>query len=166
MRETFKKRYHFCDFSYFCTLNYNLLKMISYHSEDIKFPDIKRREYSRWIKETASIYGKKVGEVAFIFCSDAHLLQINNEYLQHNYYTDIITFDYSEKNWISGDIFISLDTVKSNAEKYRQTYKNELNRVMIHGILHLCGQKDKTPENRAEMTRKENLALEKFNHSA
>lgn len=136
--------------------------MISYHSEDISFPGIKRRECSRWIKETAKAYGKTVGEIAFVFCSDAYILQINNEYLQHNYYTDIITFDYSEKNSISGDIFISLDTVRSNAEKFRQTYDNELNRVIIHGILHLCGQKDKTPEERAEMTRKENLALDDF----
>ncbi|MDR1699157.1 MAG: rRNA maturation RNase YbeY [Prevotellaceae bacterium] len=133
--------------------------MIGYYSEDIKFPNIKRREYSRWIKETAKGYGKKTGEVAFIFCSDARILQINNEYLQHNYYTDIITFDYSEKDTISGDIFISLDTVRSNAGKFEQTYENELNRVIIHGILHLCGQQDKTPEERAEMTRKENLAL-------
>jgi len=133
--------------------------MISYHSEDIKFPDIKRRLYSRWIKETAKIYGKNPGEIAFIFCSDARILQANNEYLQHNYYTDIITFDYSEKNTISGDIFISLETVKTNAEKFKQTFENELSRVIIHGILHLCGQKDKSSEERAEMTRKENKAL-------
>jgi len=137
--------------------------MITYHAENIKFPNVKRRETSHWIKQTAKTYGKNLGEVAFIFCSDEHILQMNNEYLQHNYFTDIITFDYSEKNTISGDIFISLDTVKTNAEKFKQTFENELNRVIIHGILHLCGQSDKTPETRAEMTRKEDLALNAFN---
>jgi rRNA maturation RNase YbeY len=137
--------------------------MITYHSEDIKFPAIKRRDCSRWLKETAQVYGKTIGEIAFIFCSDEHILQINNEYLKHNYYTDIITFDYSEENTISGDMFISLDTVRSNAEQYAQSQEDELHRVMVHGILHLCGQGDKTPEEQAEMTRKEDAALAGYN---
>ena len=143
--------------------------MITYHSENISFPKIKRRETTNWIKSIAGEYNKIIGEVNFIFCSDEKILEINRQYLQHDYYTDIITFDYSEPevfrpqgekiNKISGDIFISLDTVKSNAEQYNQQFETELCRVIIHGILHLCGQKDKNETDRAEMTRKENAAL-------
>ena len=137
--------------------------MITYQTEDTNFPNISKRETTNWIKTIAQQYNKKIGRIAYIFCSDACILKINNEYLQHDYYTDIITFDYSEKNIISGDIFISLDTVKSNAEKYNQSFEMELHRVIIHGILHLCGQKDSTDEESAEMTRKENQALETNN---
>ena len=90
---------------------------------------------------------------------DAKILEVNRQYLEHDYYTDIITFDYSEAKTISGDIFISLDTVKSNSEQFDTAYDTELRRVIIHGILHLCGQDDKTPALRAEMTEKENDAL-------
>ena len=134
--------------------------MITYQTEGTTFPNINQGATTHWIKSIAGGYNKKIGEIAYIFCSDACILKINNEYLQHDYYTDIITFDYSAKNVISGDIFISLDTVKSNAEQYHQPFENELYRVMIHGILHLCGQKDETEMERAEMTRKENKALE------
>ncbi len=106
------------------------------------------------------MYNKKTGEITYIFCSDKYILKINNEYLQHDYYTDIITFDYSEKDSIAGDLFISLDTVKSNAEQFEQPFDTELHRVIIHGILHLCGQKDKTEKDSEEMRRKENEALE------
>ena len=136
--------------------------MITFNTQDIKSPEISKQEISQWIKSIAQEYNKKIGEIAYVFCSDACILKINNEYLQHNYYTDIITFDYSTKNIISGDIFISLDTVKSNAEQYNQPFETELHRVIIHGILHLCGQADKSPEERREMTRRENLALEKI----
>jgi len=134
--------------------------MITFNTEDTFFPNISKPETTNWIKSIAQQYNKKIGEIAYIFCSDACILKINSEYLQHDYYTDIITFDYSTENTISGDIFISLDTVKSNAEKYEQPFETELYRVIIHGILHLCGQADKSPEERAEMTRKENLALQ------
>ena len=134
--------------------------MITYQTEDTKFPNISKRETTDWIKTVAQQYDKKIGSIAYIFCSDACILKINNEYLQHDYFTDIITFDYSEKNIISGDIFISLDTVKSNAEKYNQSFETELHRVIIHGILHLCGQKDKTKQDSDEMRKKENNALE------
>ncbi len=133
--------------------------MITYFSEDTAFPNISKHETTQWIKTIAQQYNKKAGEIAYIFCSDEYILKINNEYLQHDYYTDIITFDYSANNIIAGDIFISLDTVKSNAEKFEQPFDTELHRVIIHGILHLCGQKDKTDEERAEMTRKEDEAL-------
>jgi rRNA maturation RNase YbeY len=122
-------------------------------------PKLEKRKTNAWIKAVAQKYDKKIGEIAYIFCDDEKILEVNREYLQHDYYTDIITFDYSEDNIISGDIFISLDTVRSNAEEYGVSFDNELRRIIIHGILHLCGQEDKTSAARAEMTRKEDEAL-------
>jgi rRNA maturation RNase YbeY len=136
--------------------------MIQYIAEDIKMPSLKKTNVTRWIKDIATGYNKKTGDIAFIFCSDERILEVNKQYLEHDYYTDIITFDYTEGDSISGDIFISIDTVKSNAEEFGATFENELHRIIIHGILHLCGQDDKTPELRAEMSKKENLALEKY----
>ena len=138
------------------------IQMIQYISEDVMLPDFPKQETGRWIKKTALEYGKKTGEIAYIFCSDKHMLEVNNQYLQHDYYTDIITFDYSEGTIISGDIFISIDTVKSNSVEFNVSFEEELKRIMIHGILHLCGQDDKTPEMRLEMTEKENSALMKY----
>ena len=137
--------------------------MIQYIAEEVKSPALQKQKINRWIKETAAGYDKKVGEIAYVFCTDKKILEVNNQYLQHDYYTDIITFDYSEGSVISGDIFISLDTVKSNAQDFGVDFEHEILRILIHGILHLCGQDDKTPEQRKEMTGKENLALEKFN---
>lgn len=134
--------------------------MINFLSENIELPEFDQTKVSRWIRLVAAHHGKKVGKVNYIFCDDKRMLEVNNQYLQHDYYTDIITFDYSSGNIISGDIFISLDTVKSNAEELKTDFHQELNRVMIHGILHLCGQGDKTSESQKEMTRKENEALE------
>jgi len=136
--------------------------MIQYIAEDVKLPALQKQKINRWIKETAAGYDKKIGEIAYIFCSDKKILEVNNQYLKHDYYTDIITFDYSEGSVISGDIFISLDTVKSNAQDFGVDFEHEILRILIHGILHLCGQEDKTNEQRNEMTGKENLALEKF----
>jgi len=136
--------------------------MIQYIAEEIELPTLEKRSVNRWIKEVAADYGKKLGEIAFVFCSDARILEVNKQYLNHDYYTDIITFDYTEASVISGDIFISIDTVKSNAEEFSQNFITELHRIIIHGILHLCGQDDKTPELRLEMTRKENAALGKL----
>ena len=133
--------------------------MIQYIAEEVKLPSLQKQKINRWIKETAAGYDKKIGEIAYIFCSDQKILEVNNQYLQHDYYTDIITFDYSEGSVISGDIFISLDTVKSNAQDFGVDFEHEILRILIHGILHLCGQDDKTPEKRIEMTRKEDLAL-------
>lgn len=132
---------------------------ITYHNDGISLPSIKKREASKWIKDVITSHGKQTGDIAYIFCSDERILEINNEYLQHDYYTDIITFDYTENNIVSGDIFISLDTVRSNSEKFDTNYENELNRVIIHGILHLCGINDKTDEDQKEMTKHENQAL-------
>ena len=132
---------------------------ITYQTEGIIFPNIKRRETSIWIKQIAHLHGKDVDEVTYIFCSDSVIIEMNRQYLQHDYYTDIITFDYSEANKVSGDIFISIDTVKSNSEKFNTDLMEELYRVIIHGILHLCGFKDKTPEEENIMRAKEDEAL-------
>ncbi|MGB4414227.1 MAG: rRNA maturation RNase YbeY [Paludibacter sp.] len=136
--------------------------MIQYIAENIKMPVIEKQKLNRWIKEIAADYGKKTGDIAYIFCTDERILEMNKQYLDHNYYTDIITFDYTEGNTISGDIFISLDTVKSNSEEFGTGFEDELYRILIHGVLHLCGQDDKTPLLRTEMTGKENRALEKL----
>ncbi len=133
--------------------------MIYFHSENTELPAIDQKKISSWIKNTAARYGKKTGQVNYIFCDDAKILEVNNKYLQHDYFTDIITFDYSTENFISGDIYISIDTVSTNADELKAEFTEELHRVIIHGILHLCGQDDKTAELRSEMTRKENEAL-------
>lgn len=133
--------------------------MISYQTDGVKMPSIKRREISAWVKGVAQKHGKKVGEIAYIFCNDEKILDVNREYLQHDYYTDIITFDYTEDDVISGDLFISLDTVRSNSEQIGVEYRQELLRVIIHGILHLCGINDKAPGEREIMELHENEAL-------
>lgn len=133
--------------------------MISYQTDGVKMPAIKRRDTSTWIKAVAASHNKKIGEIAYIFCSDEKILEVNREYLQHDYYTDIITFDYCENNLLNGDIFISLDTIKTNAEQFGTNYETELHRVIIHGILHLCGIDDKAPGARQVMEEAENRAL-------
>lgn len=133
--------------------------MISYNTVNVKMPAIRRRDTSAWVKAVAASYGKKVGEIAYIFVDDEEILRVNREYLQHDYYTDIITFDYDEDDTISGDLVISLDTVRSNAELFGKPYDEELHRVIIHGILHLCGINDKGPGEREQMEAAENRAL-------
>jgi len=133
--------------------------MITYNSEGVKVPKIKKRETTKWIRAVAATYGRKVGEVGYMFVDDEKILEVNNEYLGHNYYTDIITFDYNEGNTLNGDLVISLDTVATNAEKFGKTYDEELHRVIIHGILHLCGINDKGPGERKIMEAAENKAL-------
>ncbi len=134
--------------------------MITYNNENIPFPKIRRRDTTAWIRRVAASYGKTVGEVGYLFCNDEKILEVNREFLQHDYYTDIITFDYDEGDTINGDIVISLDTVRSNAEQLGKDYNEELHRVIIHGILHLCGQNDKGPGEREQMEAAENRALE------
>ena len=133
--------------------------MITYHAEGIKMPAIKRRETTAWIKAVAANYGRKVGEIGYLFVNDKKILEVNNEYLGHDYYTDIITFDYDEGNQINGDLIISLDTVRSNAKLFGKPYEEELYRVIIHGVLHLCGINDKGPGERELMEAAENRAL-------
>ena len=133
--------------------------MISYNTVNVNMPPIKRRNNSAWVRRVAATYGKKVGEIAYIFCDDEKILEVNQQYLNHDYYTDIITFDYTEGNVLSGDLFISLDTVRTNAEQRNISYREELDRVIIHGILHLCGINDKGPGERELMEAAENKAL-------
>ena len=133
--------------------------MITYNAEDVKLPTIKKRETTRWIKKVAATYGRKVGEIGYMFVNDEKILEVNNEYLSHDYYTDVITFDYCEGDILNGDIVISLDTVRTNAEKFGKTYEEELYRVIIHGILHLRGINDKGPGEREIMEENENKAL-------
>jgi len=133
--------------------------MITYSAEGVRFPKIKRRDTTAWIRRVADTYGKKVGEVGYLFCDDEHILDVNREYLGHDYYTDIITFDYDEGDTINGDLVISLDTVASNAEQLGKLYEEELHRVIIHGILHLCGLNDKGPGEREQMEAAEDRAL-------
>lgn len=134
--------------------------MITYNADGIKMPKIKKRETTAWIKAVAATYGRKVGEIGYMFVNDEKILEVNNEYLGHDYYTDIITFDYDEDDVINGDLVISLDTVRTNAEKYAKDYTEELYRVIIHGILHLCGINDKGPGEREIMEDNENKALD------
>ncbi len=134
--------------------------MISYQTEGVEMPPIQKSKTTEWIKAVAATYQKKIGEIAYIFCSDKKILEVNLQYLQHDYYTDIITFDYCEGNKLSGDLFISLDTVRTNAEQFHSKYEEELNRVIIHGILHLCGINDKGPGEREIMEMAENKALD------
>lgn len=137
--------------------------MIYYQSEDIKMPKIAKRKVSTWVKEVAKRHGYKVGDISYIFCSDEKILEVNRQYLQHDYYTDIITFDYTEERVISGDLFISLDTVRTNAEQFNVSYESEFYRVVIHGILHLCGINDKGPGEREVMEAYENESLALWN---
>lgn len=123
-------------------------------------PKIRKRDTSAWIKAVAASYGRTVGEIGYLFCDDEKILEVNREYLQHDYYTDIITFDYCEDDQINGDLVISLDTVRTNAEQFGKTYEEELYRVIIHGILHLCGINDKGPGEREIMEAAEDRALQ------
>ena len=122
-------------------------------------PKINKRDTSAWIKAVAASYGRKVGEIGYLFVDDEKILEVNREYLGHDYYTDVITFAYDEDETVSGDIVISLDTVRSNAQLFGKTYEEELYRVIIHGILHLCGINDKGPGEREIMEAAENKAL-------
>src|SRR5574344_1949907 len=137
--------------------------MITYNAENVKMPAIKRRITNAWIKAVAATYNRKVGDIGYMFVNDEKILAINKEYLGHDYYTDIITFDYDEDDVINGDLVISLDTVRSNAEQFGKIYEDELNRVIIHGVLHLCGINDKGPGEREIMEANENRALALLN---
>ncbi len=133
--------------------------MITYNAEGVKMPKFKKRAMNAWIKQVAADHGRRIGEVGYMFVSDEKILEVNNEYLGHDYYTDVITFDYDEGDVINGDIVISLDTVRSNAEMFHKSYEDELHRVIIHGILHLCGINDKGPGEREIMEANEDRAL-------
>ena len=133
--------------------------MITYNVEGVKMPKIKTRDTTAWIRAVAKSYGRRVGEGGYMFVNDDKILEVNREYLGHDYYTDVITFYYDEDDVVSGDVVISLDTVASNAHLFNKTYEDELYRVIIHGILHLCGINDKGPGEREQMEAAENKAL-------
>jgi rRNA maturation RNase YbeY len=135
---------------------------ISFHNEDIAFVLPQKRLHKQWIEQIVLSHGKTVGELTYVFCSDEYLLEMNKTYLQHDYYTDIITFDYSQGAEISGDLFISLPRVKENASKIGVPLQNELQRVVIHGVLHLCGFKDKKKKDVELMRKMEEKALLAF----
>ncbi len=122
-------------------------------------PDITEAEVSAWVRQVAKSYGKTVGDINYIFVDDETILDINRRFIGHDYYTDHIGFDYSSDGALSGDIYISLDTVRTNAELYGATFDQELRRIIIHGLLHLCGLRDKTEEERARMQQAEDRAL-------
>jgi probable rRNA maturation factor len=135
---------------------------ISFFEEGISYTLKNKRPVKQWIKDTIIAEGFELDELTYIFCSDAYLLQINRQYLDHDTYTDIITFDNSTaQKEITGDIFISIDRIRENAAKFDQTVADELHRVIIHGVLHLLGYKDKTPDDNKNMTQKEDEYLGK-----
>ena len=138
---------------------------IQYCSEDTSIPKFQKRKVTRWIKETILSEGHTLGDITFIFCSDAYLLEVNKQYLNHDYFTDIITFDYVEGGVVSGDIFISCDRVKENAAEFKTGFDNELMRIVIHGVLHLLGYKDKSKKDKLMMTSKEDYYLNELSDS-
>ena len=133
--------------------------MVSYHCEDIRFEFKGKTLNNKWLKMVAESEVKRLGDISIIFCSDPYILDINQRYLQHDYFTDIITFDYCEGKVLSGDMFISIDTVRENAAEYGASFEEERNRVMVHGLLHLIGYDDHTPEEQKEMRSKEDYYL-------
>lgn len=135
---------------------------IGFNVEEIKYNFKDKLVRKDWLKEVIKDAGKKIGEINYIIVSDEYLLQMNQQYLKHDTYTDIITFDYCEDNTVSGDMYISIDRVRENAINFNVTEEHELNRVLVHGLLHLLGQNDKTKSDALEMRRKEELWLSKL----
>ena len=132
---------------------------ISFSTENIDFELEDKTKVKKWISEVVKAQGKKVGQIGYLFCDDVYLIEANRTYLNHDTYTDIITFDYVVGDIISGDIMISVERVKENATKFSTSFEQELHRVIIHGVLHLLGQKDKLESEAAEMRKKEEAAL-------
>lgn len=135
---------------------------INFYAEGTDLPGIDQEGVREWICRVAGGYGKRVGTVSYVFCTDERILEVNRQFLQHDYYTDIITFDYTGGKKIAGDIYISLDTVRTNSEQFHTEFMEELHRTIIHGILHLCGINDKGPGEREVMEACEDKALEEW----
>lgn len=133
--------------------------MIDFETKNVEMPDLDFRKVEIWLGEVAASYGRRIANLNYLFCDDEEIIRVNREFLHHDYFTDIITFDYSRRDRVGGDIFISLDTVRSNAAELGVTYDNELLRVICHGLLHLCGIDDKGPGEREIMEASENKAL-------
>ena len=132
---------------------------INFYSEDVEQPHLDGERVIKWLVRVANKYQKEIGDISYIFCSDSYLLDVNRQYLDHDYLTDIITFDYTEQNIISGDIFISTDRVADNANEYNVSFDEELLRVLVHGVLHLIGFKDKSEEDQNVMTQREDDSI-------
>ena len=141
------------------------LDNVFFHTVEISFKLEGESRISSWLNKLVERHEKKIGELNYIFCSDDYLLKMNQEHLNHDYFTDIITFDYCEKDTVSGDLFISIERTKENAKTFGTTQIYELNRVIAHGLLHLLGFKDKTSEDIAEMRSMEEEALNTLNDS-
>lgn len=138
--------------------------MIEFQTKEVEMPSIDFSKVERWLGDVAASHGRKIGNVNYLFCGDEEILRVNREFLGHDYFTDIITFDYSRRDRVGGDIFISLDTVASNAEELGEKYERELLRVIAHGVLHLCGIDDKGPGEREVMEAAEDAALAIWNN--
>jgi len=132
---------------------------IEFHTENVKMPAIRRALVRAWLQQVAAGYGRRTGHLGYMFCDDERILAVNRQFLGHDYYTDIITFDYSSPDTVSGDMYISIDTVRSNSVQYGHSYDEELHRVIVHGVLHLCGINDKGRGERAVMQAAEDRAL-------
>ncbi len=133
--------------------------MITFQVDGVGMPFIDERRVCRWLGEVAALHSREIGNINYCFCGDEEILRANREFLGHDYYTDVITFDYSHGDRVAGDILISLDTVRTNAETAGESYERELLRVIVHGVLHLCGIDDKGPGEREIMERHEDEAL-------
>ena len=138
------------------------MNSISFYTEGVDTKTPSKSLLKAWIKEFTSVYGKKVGELAFVFCTDEKILEVNQNFLQHDYYTDIITFDYCEDDIVSGDIYISVERVSENAVSHHVDYTSELLRVIAHGVLHLIGFQDKEEKYKKEMSKNEDLCISLF----
>lgn len=136
-----------------------MIDSVEWITDGVDMPDIDIQRLHDWLTKVAEAHGKKIGALTYIFCNDSKILEVNRKFLNHNYFTDIITFDYSRGRIVSGDMYISLDTVATNAELVNATYASELHRVIVHGLLHLCGINDKGPGEREIMEQHENEAL-------
>ena len=136
--------------------------MIYFQTDGVEMPQLDAGRIGRWLGKVAGRHGYRLGDIAYRFCSDEVILDANRQYLSHDYFTDIITFDYTDGDKVEGDLLISLQTVRSNAEMLGVDYESELLRVVVHGVFHLCGLHDKSEEERAEMEAAENAALELY----
>lgn len=134
--------------------------MIHFLADDVSMPHLHEPGIRTWMKTVAASYGKKISQLALVFCSDERILSVNKSFLQHDYFTDIITFDTSKGSIVSGELYISIDTVQSNSDKFQVSFEKELHRIIIHGLLHLCGEDDKNDALREAMRVKENIALD------
>ena len=135
---------------------------VHFHNEEVSFSFNNKREVSLWLKSVVSSFQKELGVINVVFCNDQYLLKINQTYLNHDYFTDIITFNYNENNLISGDLFISIDRVKENAINQKMEFNVEIHRVIVHGVLHLCGLNDQSKQEKEIMRGRENLFLQKL----